>query len=151
MFQSNQPITKGLVKMYEEEIELIKVLLPLFAAIIAAIMAYLENRKKKSAEMMANDFSELYQKESRQNAALVSPGYASPGIVSDIPGAAWKMSEDTKQFLTAGAFKPYTVEILKQVDQAERENRVKYAIYVPGLNVQYNIEYGLLKSQVGNT
>ena len=137
--------------MYEQEIELIKVLLPLFAAIIAAIMAYLENRKKKSAEMMADDFSELYQKENRQNAALVSPGYASPDIVDSLPGSAWKMSEATKQFLISGAFKPYTAEILKQVDQAEREKRVQYTIYVPALNVQYNIEYGLLKSQVGNT
>lgn len=137
--------------MYEEEIELVKVLLPLFAAIVAAIMAYIENRKKKEAEVMANDFSNLYQKEIRENAALVSPGYATPDIVSAIPGAAWKMSEDTKQFLTAGAFKPYSAEILKQVDEAERAQRVKYTIYVPGINVQYNIEYGLLKSQVGNS
>ena len=137
--------------MYEEEIELVKVLLPLIAAIVAAIMAYLENRKKKSAEMMVDDFSELYQKETRQNAALVSPGYATPDIVSAIPGAAWKMSEETKQFLTAGAFKPFASEILKQIDEAEREKRVQYTIYVPALNVQYKIEYGLLKSQVGNT
>lgn len=137
--------------MYEQEIELVKVLLPLFAAIVAAIMAYLENRKKKDAEVMADDFSNLYQKEIRENAALTSPGYATPDIVSTLSGAAWKMSDETKQFLTAGAFKPFTSEILKQIDDAEREKRVKYTIYVPGLNVQYNIEYGLLKSQVGNT
>ena len=108
--------------MYEQEIELVKVLLPLIAAIVAAIVAYIENRKKKNAEVMVDDFYELYHKETRQNSALVSPGYASPDIVNSLPDSAWKMSEEAKQFLTAGAFKPYTVEILKQVDQAEREN-----------------------------
>lgn len=136
--------------MFELEIELFTTLIPLLVAIVAAIEAYWQHKQKKVAESVADENYDLYATESARSAALTSPGYATPDVVAGLPARSWKMSEDTKRFLTAGAFKPFEAEILKQIQVAEDSNKVSYRIFVPN-GVQYEIEYGLLRQQVGNT
>jgi len=136
--------------MFELEVELLQTLIPLLVAIVAAIEAYWQHKQKKVAESVADENYELYATESARSAALTAPDYATPDIVAGLPTRSWKMSDDTKRFLTAGAFKPYEAEILKQIQQAEDSNKVSYRIFVPN-GVQYEIEYGLLRQQVGNT
>jgi hypothetical protein len=136
--------------MFDKDFELLQTLVPLLIAIVAAIEAYWQHKQKKVAESVADENYDLYATESARTTALVSPGHATPDIVTGLPDRAWKMSEDTKRFLTAGALKPYEAEILKQIQQAEDSKKVSYRIFVPN-GVQYEIEYGLLRQQVGNT
>lgn len=136
--------------MFESEIELIQTLIPLIIAVITAIIAYLENRKKKEALDEVNYQIGVNQIASEQINALVSPKDAKQDVVRSLPGRAWQMSDATKKFLTAGAFAPYTESILQQVKNAESQGLVSYTITIPN-GVQYFIEYGLLKMQVGNS
>lgn len=136
--------------MFELEIELFQTLIPLLIAVVTAIYGYWEHKEKRKVEADADYLSSVADLESQKVAALTSPGYADVATVKSLSGRAWQMSEATKKFLTAGAFAPFAADILRQVADAEEKHQVAYRIYVPN-GVQYVIEYGLLKEQVGNT
>ena len=136
--------------MFESEIELFQTLIPLIIAIIAAITAYIENQKKKGLMNELEYTNDIVQMENQKVNALISPKYADVDIVDSLPENAWKMSDETKAFLTSGAFKAYKPQILSQIAENEENRKVGYTIIIPN-GVQYKIEYGLLKEQIGNT
>lgn len=136
--------------MFELEIELFKTLVPLIVAIIAAITAYLQKIKKDSALNELEYTHDALQMADEKVAALSDPKHASVDSVGMLPQKAWKMSDVTKNWLCSGSFAPFRASILSQIEDAENKNLVSYRIFVPN-GVQYVIEYGLLKEQVGNT
>jgi hypothetical protein len=108
-------------------------------ALILAIVAYLKYREAGAVTAKLENVVIAY----------TEPNAPEP-VIEELPARSWKMDQGTKQFLTAGAFKPYTAYILEAVEKAEAARLTDYWINVPN-GVGYHITWGLLKEQVGNT
>jgi hypothetical protein len=58
------------------------------------------------------------------------------------PGS-WKMSDETKRWVTVGHAPAEQASLLKQIAEAEEKRKMRYIISVP--SAYYEIEYGLVK------
>lgn len=129
-------------------------LFELFAAIIAAAIAFIQNRKKKNAEQetavakaetaAAEDRTVKAEDRAGQIVSFFDPGDQSvTSPPEDIPARSWKMSDPTKRWLTFDHSPEEQQSLLRQVAEAEEQGRMSYRISVPGCF--YEIEYGLVK------
>jgi len=64
-----------------------------------------------------------------------------------VPARSWKMSDETKRWVTFNHKPDEQASLLKQIAEAEEQKKVSYFISVPGCF--YEIEYGLLKGEGG--
>ncbi len=60
-----------------------------------------------------------------------------------VPARSWKMSDETKRWVTAGHSPEEQASLLKQIAEAEEKRKMRYIISVP--SGYYEIEYGLVK------
>ena len=58
------------------------------------------------------------------------------------PGS-WKMSDETRRWVTVGHAPAEQASLLKQIAEAEEKRKMRYIISVP--SAYYEIEYGLVK------
>lgn len=61
----------------------------------------------------------------------------------DVAARSWKMSDETKRWITVRHTPGDQASLLKQIADAEEQKKIRYLIPVP--NAYYEIEYGLLK------
>ncbi|KQC10252.1 MAG: hypothetical protein APR54_12145, partial [Candidatus Cloacimonas sp. SDB] len=64
-----------------------------------------------------------------------------------VPARSWKMSDETKRWVTVGHAPAEQASLLKQIDEAEEKRKMRYIISVP--SAYYEIEYGLVKGVGG--
>lgn len=99
----------------------------LIVALVAAFIAWVKNQEKNEVV-----------------AAFTEPAAAKPSVVAALPVRSWTMSESTRRWITFGENDSDKIDILRQVDEAEKAGQVAYTIhYSKGF---YLIEYGLIKS-----
>ena len=60
-----------------------------------------------------------------------------------VPSRSWKMSDETKRWVTIGHTPDEQASLLRQIANAENEKKMQYFISVP--TAYYEIEYGLVK------
>ncbi|HNW79924.1 MAG TPA: hypothetical protein PKJ91_00415 [Methanoregulaceae archaeon] len=60
-----------------------------------------------------------------------------------VPSRSWKMSDETKRWVTIGHTPEEQASLLRQIANAENEKKMQYFISVP--TAYYEIEYGLVK------
>jgi hypothetical protein len=95
-------------------------------ALVMAVIALVQNRQK--GEVIA-----FFDPE---NDIVTSPP-------SSVPARSWKMDEVTKKWLCAGHSPEEQASLLRQVADAEAQQKTSYFISVP--SGYYEIEYGLIK------
>jgi hypothetical protein len=135
------------------EPELIQIL-EMLAALVMAVIAFWQNRQKKEVELEKNEaVSGMHLAQAQQwdaeaeKADVVSffdpqdDRVAAPP--ENVPARSWKMSDETKRWVTFGHKPDEQASLLKQIAQAEEQKKSNYFISVPGC--YYEIEYGLLK------
>ena len=61
-----------------------------------------------------------------------------------VPGRSFRMSNETRRWITRGHSPEEQESLLRQMAEAEAERRATYTITVP--SAWYEIEYGLVKS-----
>jgi len=126
----------------------------LLVALVAAIVAYWQHQQKNQAveakeeAVVEKEISEAIQwtTESQKN-ELVSFFDPSDDSVTkppeSVPARSWKMSDETKRWVTFNHKPDEQASLLKQIAEAEEQKKMRYFISVPGCF--YEIEYGLLK------
>jgi len=126
----------------------------LLVALVAAIVAYWQHRQKSQAveareeEAVVEKDAEAMQwiAESQKN-ELVSFFDPSDDSVTkppeSVPARSWKMSDETKRWVTFNHTPDEQASLLKQIAEAEEQKKMSYFISVPGCF--YEIEYGLVK------
>ena len=126
----------------------------LLAALVAAIVAYWQHRQKSQAveareeAVVEKEIAEAMQwtAESQKN-ELVSFFDPSDDSVTrppeSVPARSWKMSDETKRWVTFNHKPDEQASLLKQIAEAEEQKKMRYFISVPGCF--YEIEYGLVK------
>jgi ATP phosphoribosyltransferase len=135
------------------EQELIQIF-ELLVALVAAVAAYWQHRQKKQVVVeRAEAIVEKEVAEALQWAAESEKddvvAYFDPDddSVTRPPEAvrpgSWKMSDETKCWVTAGHSPEEQASLLKQIAEAEEKKKIRYIISVPG--AYYEIEYGLVK------
>jgi hypothetical protein len=105
----------------------------LIIAIIGFITAYIQKIGKDQAEAKTTEVVAFYDPE--DNSSMKPP--------SEVQARSWKMSDSTKRWLTFDLSPEDAASALKQVEDAERLEKVSYTINLP--NGWYEIEYGLMK------
>ena len=135
------------------EQELIQIF-ELLVALVAAVAAYWQHRQKKQVVVeRAEAIVEKEVAEALQWAAESEKddvvAYFDPDDDSvtrppeAVPARSWKMSDETKRWVTVGHSPEEQASLLKQIAEAEEKRRMRYIISVPG--AYYEIEYGLVK------
>ena len=126
----------------------------LLVALVAAIVAYWQHRQKSQAveareeAVVEKEIAEAMQwtTESQKN-ELVSFFDPSDDSVTkppeSVPARSWKMSDETKRWVTFNHKPDEQASLLKQIAEAEEQKKMSYFISVPGCF--YEIEYGLVK------
>jgi len=126
----------------------------MLVALVAAIAAYWQHRQKsqaveaKEAAVVEREIAEALQwaAESQKN-EVVSYFDPSDDTVTkppeSVPARSWKMSDETRRWVTAGHTPDEQASLLKQIAEAEEQKKMRYFISVPGCF--YEVEYGLLK------
>ncbi len=126
----------------------------LLVALVAAIVAYWQHQQKSQAveareeAVVEKEIAEAIQwtTESQKN-ELVSFFDPSDDSVTkppeSVPARSWKMSDETKQWVTFNHKPDEQASLLKQIADAEEQKKMSYFISVPGCF--YEIEYGLVK------
>jgi len=133
--------------------ELIQIL-ELVAALIAAIVAYWQHREKTRAEEATEEaFAGMHLAEAQQweaeeaKADVVAFFDPQDDRVTEapeqVPARSWKMSDETKRWVTFNHSPEEQASLLAQIAKAEEEKKNHYFISVPGCF--YEVEYGLLK------
>jgi hypothetical protein len=123
-------------------------LFELFAAIIAAAVAFIQNRKKKAAERETAEAQDRTAEAEDRAGEIVS--FFDPGDQSvtsppdDIPARSWTMSDPTKRWLTFDHSPEEQQSLLQQVAEAESKGLPIYTLDLP--SAWYEIEYGLIRS-----
>jgi hypothetical protein len=129
-------------------------ILELVAALVAAIVAYWQNRRKNQAVEqkrdadMDRDFAEARAGNALARKADVI-SFFDPGDdtvtkpPTSVPARSWKMGDGTKRWLTSDHPADEQASLLKQIAEAEEQKKSSYIISVPG--EYYEIEYGLVK------
>jgi hypothetical protein len=135
------------------EQELIQIF-ELLVALVAAIAAYWQHRQKSQAVVAREEA--LVEKEVAEALAWAAESekddvvaYFDPDddTVTRPPETvhprSWKMSDETRRWVTAGHSPEEQASLLKQIAEAEEKRKMRYIISVPS---GYNeIEYGLVK------
>jgi hypothetical protein len=135
------------------EPELIQIL-ELLAAFVMAVVAFWQNRQKSRAELagqealagmhLAGALQGQAERESTEIVSFFDPQddrVTSPP--ESVPARSWKMSDETKRWVTFGHTPDEQASLLKQIAEAEEKQKIHYFISVPGC--YYEIEYGLLR------
>lgn len=99
-----------------------------FATIAAVLFALLAAWKKKQEEKTQAFFDP-------DNTTVMTP-------TASTPDRAWKMSQETKDYLTVVCHPEEAESILTQIEEAEAAGYVDYKLVVSG--GYYNITYGLI-------
>ncbi|MDD1712027.1 MAG: hypothetical protein LUQ69_02540 [Methanoregulaceae archaeon] len=135
------------------EQEMIQIL-ELVAALVMAVIALWQNRQKSRAELAEQDAlagmhlaGVLQGQAERESTEIVSFFDPQDDRVTSppetVPARSWKMSDETKRWVTFGHKPDEQASLLKQIAGAEELKKSTYFIAVPGC--WYEIEYGLLK------
>ncbi|MCK9592995.1 MAG: hypothetical protein M0Q91_13405 [Methanoregula sp.] len=108
-------------------------LLEALIALILLIYAAWQNRKATAATA-----------EKKEVVAYFTPGDDSVTVSPEtLPGRSYKMSDQTKRWLTFDHPVEEQEQLLRQVAEAEAQKLDTYTITVP--SAWYDIEYGLIK------
>ena len=109
-------------------------IIELFATAIIALFAYMQNRQKNQIKT-----------ENEQVVAFFDPSdeTVTQAPVS-VPGRSFRMSNETRRWITRGHSPEEQESLLRQVAEAEAERIATYTITVP--SAWYEIEYSLVKS-----
>jgi hypothetical protein len=135
------------------EPELIQIL-ELLAALVMAVVAFWQNRQKSRAEQAEQEARSgmhlagaLQGQAERESTEIVSFFDPQDDRVTtppeSVPARSWKMSDETKRWVTFGHKPDEQASLLKQIAEAEEKQKIHYFIALPGCF--YEIEYGLLK------
>jgi len=135
------------------EPELIQIL-ELLAALVMAVVAFRQNRQKNRAEQDAQEAqigmhlaSALQGQAEQESTGIVSFFDPQDDRVTtppdSVPSRSWKMSDETKRWVTFGHKPDEQASLLKQIAEAEESRKIQYFLSLPGC--YYEIEYGLLK------
>ncbi len=120
-------------------------------AAVITIIAIWERNKKVTTSIALDNQVKNTNTARAQAQALIQPELAKPDVIAALPARAWKMSQETIEFLCSGNFRPYCPGIKAQIAAAEADHKVHYFVDTGLSGIQYEIEYGLLKQQIGNT
>ena len=126
----------------------------LLVALVAAIAAYWQHRQKSQAVVareearfekeVAEALQWAAESEKDDVVAYFDPDDDTvtrpPETVR--PGS-WKMSDETRRWVTVGHAPAEQASLLKQIAEAEEKSKMRYIISVP--SAYYEIEYGLVK------
>jgi len=126
----------------------------LLVALVAAIVAYWQHRQKSQAveakeeALVEKEIAEAMQwaAESQKNDVVSYFDPADDSVTRPpeaVPARSWKMSDETKRWVTVGHTPDEQSSLLKQIVEAEEQKKMRYFISVPGCF--YEVEYGLLK------
>ncbi len=126
----------------------------LLVALVAAIVAYWQHRQKSQAveareeAVVEKEVAEALQwaAESEKNEVVSYFDPADDTVTKppeSVPARSWKMSDETKRWVTFNHKPDEQASLLKQIAEAEEQKKVSYFISVPGFF--YEIEYGLVK------
>ncbi len=126
----------------------------LLVALVAAIAAYWQHRQKSQAveareeAVVEKEVAEALQwaAESDKNDVVSYFDPADDTVTKppeSVPARSWKMSDETRRWVTAGHTPDEQASLLKQIAEAEEQKKMRYFISVPGCF--YEVEYGLLK------
>jgi len=135
------------------EQELIRIF-ELLLALAAAIAAYWQHRQKRQAVVAREEA--LVEKDVAQALQWAAESEADEVIAYFDPDddtvtrppetvrpGSWKMSDETKRWVTVRHSPEEQASMLKQIADAEERRKMRYIISVPG--AYYEIEYGLVK------
>jgi len=126
----------------------------LLVALVAAIAAYWQHRQKIQAvvareeALVEKEVAEALQwaAESEKDDVVA---YFDPDDDTvtrppeTVPARSWKMSDETRRWVTVGHAPEEQASLLKQIAEAEEKRKMRYIISVP--SAYYEIEYGLVK------
>jgi len=135
------------------EQELIQIF-ELLVALVAAIAAYWQHRQKSQAvvareeALVEKEVAEALQwaaeSEKDDVVAYFDPDNDTVTRPPEtVPARSWKMSDETRRWVTGGHAPAEQASLLKQIAEAEEKRKMRYIISVP--NGYYEIEYGLVK------
>ncbi len=105
----------------------------LIIAVVAAIIAYWQAKQKKVQEEKTAEVIAFFDP---QDETVVTPP-------ASVPARSWKMSEETKRWITFDHPAGEREDLLGQIAIAEAGQDMNYVISVP--SAWYEIEYGLVK------
>ena len=100
-------------------------------ALLMAVIAFWQHRQKQEVVAFFDP----------KDTAITTPP-------ASVPSRSWKMDNATKQWLCAGHTAGEQVSLLRQVADAEAQEKTSYYISVP--SGYYEIEYGLIKGSGKN-
>jgi len=126
----------------------------LLVALVAAIIAYWQHQQKSHAieaseeAVVEKEIAEAIQwtTESQKNELMSFFDPSDDSVTKppeSVPARSWKMSDETKRWVTFNHKPDEQASLLKQIAEAEEQKKVIYFISVPGCF--YEIEYGLVK------
>ncbi|OPX70939.1 MAG: hypothetical protein A4E36_00223 [Methanoregulaceae archaeon PtaB.Bin009] len=126
----------------------------LLVALVAAIVAYWQHRQKNQAvdakeeAVVEKEIAQAQQwvAESEKNDVVAYFDPSDETVTKPpetVPARSWKMSDETKRWVTFNHKPDEQASLLKQIAEAEEQKKVNYFISVPGCF--YEIEYGLVK------
>jgi len=126
----------------------------LLVALVAAIVAYWQHRQKNQAvdakeeAVVEKEIAQAQQwvAESEKNDVVAYFDPSDETVTKPpetVPARSWKMSDETKRWVTFNHKPDEQASLLKQIAEAEEQKKYSYFISVPGSF--YEIEYGLLK------
>lgn len=130
------------------EAELTAIITAGITLILALIAIWQREQKIKKSDALTVSLVNNGKLSGQVN-ALISPDTVKPGVIETLPARAWKMNDETKHWLCSGAFAPFCPGILAQITAAEADHKVHYFVDTGYNGIQYEIEYGLLKQQIG--
>jgi len=126
----------------------------LFVALVAAIFAYWQHQQKtraieaKEEALVEKEVAEALQfaaeSEKEDVVSYFDPDDDKVTTPPDaVPSRSWKMSDETKRWVTVGHSPDEQASLLRQIANAEDQKKMRYFISVP--TAYYEIEYGLVK------
>ena len=135
------------------EPELIQIF-EMLVALVAALVAYWQHRQKtqaleeKEEVLVEKEVAEALQfaaeSEKDEVVSYFDPEDDKVTTPPDsVPSRSWKMSDETKRWVTIGHTPEEQASLLRQIANAENEKKMQYFISVP--TAYYEIEYGLVK------
>ncbi len=110
----------------------------LIITVLAAIIAYWQTRQKKAQEKKTAEIIAFFDPKDKK--VSVPP--------ENVPARSWKMSDETRSWITFDRTAGDQADLLMQIAVAEAGQKTSYVISVP--SAWYEIEYGLVKGS-GNT
>ncbi len=112
----------------------------LLFALAAAIIAFWQNRQKKQAQTE----TVLAQNQTAQVVSFFDPQGTVSIPPAEVPARSWKMSDETKRWVTFDHNPEEQQSLLRQIAEAEAAQKTSYVLDVP--SHWYLIEYGLIRS-----